>query len=226
MIKLCEGNKTDFDIKSVELFKIQCSIEAYPDEALSWQQSPDGAAISMLDGHMVIHDYNADYEELKGFLRMMAPQSVFSSAETLRKLGLEDFEKVGVYVKREDSFCDMESHDLSSDQLYKILSVEGLELPEYEYFAVDFCHRLNYGLAHYFALEDTCAAITFNSGDYCLVNGVASHKKGMGSVALDGVLSQNKGKTVYCVCQDEVSGFYKKNGFEYLYDAGYWRKKG
>lgn len=227
MIKLCEYSEIEIDVQNVELFKIKCSSKAYPDEAFVWQQSEEGAIIGMLDANMFIHATpSADYEELKGFLNMSCPQSVFSSVETLEKLGLSGFERAKVYVKKQDSFCDIESDDLSSKELYALMNVEGLDLPQYEYFAVDFCHRLNYGFAHYFALKDKCAAITFNVDDYCLVNGVASHQKGMGSLALNGVLSQNNGKTAFCVCKAETGGFYEKNGFEYLYDVGYWRKNG
>ena len=93
-----------------------------------------------------------------------------------------------------------------------------------EFFAVDFCYRLNHGYLKYFALKEICAAIGISDGQAVLLNGIASHKKGMGSVALHGVLSQFGYKTAFAVCERDVCGFYEKNNFIHIYDGGYWRK--
>lgn len=223
MIKLCENISICDDKGSVELLKIACHNDAYGEDMLVWKQD-DKAIIGMLDRDMVIYDNGADYEELAQFLKMISPQSIFASVSTLEKLDLEGFEKTKAYVRREDSPCDLVSDELSSDEIYELLNVPELSLPDYPNFAVDLCYRLNHGFAQYFAIKDKCAAVTFHTENSCLINGIASREKGMGAKALSGVLSLNRGKAAFCVCRDDVSGFYEKNGFEYLYDVGYWRK--
>ena len=79
---------------------------------------------------------------------------------------------------------------VSEDEIYSLLDVDGLSLPEYPYFAVDYCRRLNLGFANYFAIKDKCAAISFNTGDFAIMNGIASHKKGFGGVALKNILAK------------------------------------
>ena len=116
------------------------------------------------------------------------------------------------------------THNITDiNEIYKLLNIKGLDLPPYEYFAVDFCHRLNHGGLKYFALKENCAAIGVFDGQAVLVNGIASHKKGMGTLALCGLLSQYN-VPAFAVCEKNVTPFYLKNNFSHIYDAGYWRK--
>ena len=119
--------------------------------------------------------------------------------------------------------CDILPDTVNSKEIYELLDVKGLNLPFYEHFAVDFCYRLNHGQLKYFALKDKCAAIGICDGQAVLVNGIASHKKGMGSIALKGLLSQYS-ITALAVCEKKIMPFYLKNNFSHSYDAGYWRK--
>ncbi len=207
-----------------EVVKINCNYNSYRDVAFFWTQDGDKAVISMLDGNMTIYNNCANIEELREFIGVISPQSVFSDADTLTALYGERFHRVCV-VKSEHNFaCDIKSETLNSSEIYALLTAHGLELPPYEYFAVDFCHRLNHGYLKYFALKQKCAAIGISDGQAVLVNGIASHQKGMGSVALGGLLSQYD-CCALAVCEKEIMPFYLKNNFNYTYDAGYWRKK-
>lgn len=206
-----------------EVVKINCNYNSYRDVALFWLQNDSQAVISMLDGNMVVYNKHADIEELREFISVISPQSVFSDTETMKALFGEDFHKVYV-MKSEGSFsCDCNSHTLNSSEIYKLLDVNGLEMPPYEHFAVDFCHRLNGGTLKYFAIKDLCAAVGISDGNAALVNGIASHKKGMGRVALCGLLSQYN-ITSLAVCEKQIMPFYLKNKFSLDYTAGYWRK--
>lgn len=206
-----------------EVIKINCTYNSYSDISLFWVQDTEKAVISMMDGNMVIYNAHANIEELREFISVISPVSVFSDANTLTQLFGQSYHKVCV-VKSDNSFkSDIASDVLNSESIYKLLSVEGLELPQYDYFAVDFCHRLNHGGLKYFAIKDSCAAIGICDGQAVLVNGIASHKKGMGSVALKGLLSQYSA-TAVAVCEKTIMPFYLKNNFNYSYDAGYWRK--
>ncbi len=206
-----------------EVVKINCTYNSYRDIALFWVQNDTQAVISMLDGNMVIFNNGADIDELRDFIGVISPASVFSDAETLGELYGQDFHKVCVMIS-ENSFTSVTpSDEINSSEIYTLLYVDGLELPPYEYFAVDFCHRLNHGTLKYFALKDKCAAIGISDGQAVLVNGIASHQKGMGGIALGGLLSQYNCLAI-AVCEKEIMPFYLKNHFEYAYNAGYWRK--
>ena len=111
---------------------------------------------------------------------------------------------------------------LSSKEIYDILNVKGFSLPEYPYFAVDFCRRLNRGLASCFAIKNKCAAVSFHTGDYAILNGIVSREKGFGTVALGAILQKNYGRKLLVCCEEKLIGFYEKNGFQKRYKAGYW----
>ena len=156
---------------------------------------------------------------------MLSPACVFSDYETLCGIGRKPRERINVMSR----FCDIEGEtvgdSLSSKEIYNLLDTDGLSLPEYPYFAVDYCRRLNMGRADYFAIKETCAVITFNSGKNAIINGIASHKKGYGSVALTAIMQKNHGKELFVCCRESVKGFYEKNGFKPLYYGGYWVKE-
>lgn len=206
-----------------EIVKINCNYNLYRDIALFWLQDTTRAVISLLDGNMIIFNHDADIAELREFVNVISPRSVFSDEKTLIRLFGASFHSVSVMHSDNNFNCDITSNVLSSNEIYKLLNVNGLDLPDYEYFAVDFCHRLNHNGLKYFALKDLCAAIGIYDGNTVLVNGIASHKKGMGSVALCGLLSQFK-MPALAVCEKDVMPFYLKNNFSHAYNAGYWRK--
>ncbi len=207
-----------------EVVKINCTYNAYGDIALFWVQDTNKAVISMMEGNMVIYNSHANIEELREFIGVISPVSIFSDSNTLTQLFGQSYHEVCV-MKSENNFkSDIVSDVLNSEKIYKLLNVKGLELPQYEYFAVDFCHRLNHGALKYFAIKDKCAAIGICDGQAVLINGIASHQKGMGTVALRGLLSQY-GVTAVAVCEKSIMPFYLKNNFNHVYDAGYWRKK-
>lgn len=211
------------NLPRAEVVKINCNYQLYKDIALFWTQDTDKAIISMLDGNMVIYNNSANIEELSEFIEVISPLSVFSDADTLRLIFGEAFHRVYV-MKSERSFrCNTLSQAVNSKEIYNLLDVNGLELPPYEHFAVDFCYKLNHGQLKYFAIKQTCAAVGISDGNSVLVNGIASHKKGMGTVALAGLLSQYN-TTAFAVCEKAIMPFYLKNNFNHAYDAGYWRK--
>lgn len=214
------------DQLSAEAIKINCLFESYKDDnsVMFWTQDNDKAFIAMTDGNMLILSANPNFEELAEFVDVLNPACVFSDEITLLKIGRPAPENINVMYRKADIEGCTESDILSSSELYNLLDVKGLSLPEYPYFAVDYCRRLNHGLANYFALKDKCAVITFNCKNYAIINGLASKEKGFGSIALRGILQKNYGKHFLVCCRDSVLPFYQKNGFEKLYNAGYWVK--
>ena len=215
-----------FSCLSAELVKINCLYDSYKTDPLVmfWSQDSDKCLIALTDGNMIIYNRNADFEELNEFVEVLSPACIYSDYETLKNLNRLPSENINVVYRKADILGDTPCDDLKRDELYKLLDVDGLSLPDYPHFAVDYCRRKNLGFAKAFAIKDKCAVITFNSGDTAIINGLASHEKGYGSIALKGILQKNYGKAFLACCRDSVLPFYLKNGFIKLYNAGYWVK--
>lgn len=226
MISLVK-NMPDFRDETAEGIRIKSLYECYGDDdsLLFWNQDEGRAFISMADGNMTLYTPDADYEELKEFCEVLSPVSIFGRYDTLCRLGRTPGERINVMSR----VCDLETGEngdsLSSKEIYELLSVEGLELPEYPFFAVDFCRRFNRGAAQYFAIKEKCAAVSINAGDLALLQGIASHQKGFGKIALEGIIKKNRGRRLFVCCRDSVKEFYKKSGFSFEYSAGYWMKE-
>lgn len=210
---------------TAEMLKIRTARQAYPEDTLLWVQDGTDRMISMLDGNMVIYSPCPADDELKSFVNMIAPMSVFSDADTVDAL-FGNAEKTALVMR----FCGttaaerLSGDSLKSDEIYELLNTEGLELPPYEYFAPDLCHRLNHGLAECFALRGKCAAVSFHAEGAALVNGIASRQRGFGRTALEQIILKEKGRTVYACCTEKLLGFYRKCGFEFLYKTAYWKR--
>ena len=211
---------------SAEMVKINCLYDSYKNDpsVMFWAQDNDKCIIAMTDGNMIIHNNNADILELAEFVDVLSPACVFSDIDTLQAINRIPDENINVVYRKADVEGITPCDELKSDELYELLDVDGLSLPNYPHFAVDYCKRKNLGFAKAFAIRDKCAVITFNSGDNAIINGLASHEKGYGSIAIKGILQKNYGKDFFACCRDSVLPFYLKNGFIKLYNAGYWVK--
>lgn len=226
MIKLVK-ELPELQIDNAELVKIQCLFEAYRDDekVLFWIQDDNKAIISFTDGNMILFNNNAEAEELKEFVDAISPVCIYSDYETLCFLDRKPKEKINVMCRAADAEEVITGDSMTSDRLYELLNVEGLSLPSYPYFAVDYCRRLNLGTADYFAITNKCAIISFNYKNKAIINGLASHEKGYGTIALKAILGKNFGRNLLVCCRDRVKGFYEKNGFKLLYFSGYWVKE-
>lgn len=216
----------DLNVQNAEYIKIKSLYKAYKNDnkVLFFAQDESKAFISFTDGNMIIYNVSADIDELKSFVEVMSPVAIYSDLDTLLAIDKAPRERINVMSRKADVKIDTESDVLKSDEIYTLLDVEGLSLPDYPSFAVDYCRRLNLGLADYFALRGKCACITFNCGDLAIINGLASKQKGFGHTALLGALTKNFGRTLFVCCRDKVLPFYKKYGFGLLYFGGYWVK--
>ncbi len=205
--------------------KIRCLWEEKCDE-MFWVQDNGKAWLALTDGTLILCDRDGDKDELYEFIRFLSPKRIFCNPKTLQKFGLhaaDTFVLLSRIADANDSVFI--SHEMSSREIYDLLSVDGLKLPDYPSFAVDFCRRLNHGQLQYFALPQKCAALSQHSGDFAMICGIASHEKGYGTVALNGILQKNSGRTVGVCCRHEVRGFYEKNGFTPMGFAGYWENE-
>lgn len=211
------------DELSAEAIKIQNMFTAYPEDSKLFIQTETNAVIILLDGDATIYG-KPNIEELKQFLSFLRPNSVFGSADNLRLL-FDDFEEVNVLICKncpKSTPSNMFSYDFSSREAYSLLSIDEFSLPDYEYFATDYCSRKNRGLIKVFGKKDACIAITLECEDFRLLNGIASKQKGLGGALLLAAISGDK--PILAICRDELVPFYNKYGFTPVYKAGYWRK--
>ena len=213
------------DFPRAECIRINCINELYKDEALFWIQDEDKLFISMLDGNMTVFNNGGNLEELREFINVISPSSLFSDSDTLKELSLGDIEETYVYSIEATENSSFKSDPYKSQAVYEIFKKAGLSVPPYDSFAVDFCLRLNRNKATCFYIENTAAAFAVKSGNYALINGIGSLEKGNGTPCLKGILSLNGDKTVLAVCEEKIKPFYEKNGFKLEYKSGFWVKK-
>ena len=208
---------------NAEYVRIKCLFDCYKDDkdVLFWEQNGGKAYISLASGDMTVFCENGDLTEIKEFISVISPRSIFGSLEALKKMGFSDIHSVFVMSRKADILGETIGDSLKSREIYDILNVKEFSLPEYPYFAVDFCRRINHGTADYFAIKDKCAAISFHTGNYALLNGIVSREKGLGTVALRAILQKNYGRELIVCCEENLIGFYEKNGCKKLYKAGY-----
>ena len=189
----------NIELKTAEIIKIRCLYDSYKNDpsVMFWSQDDNKCLIAMTDGNMIIHNNNADFLELNEFIAVLSPACIYSDYETLENLNRLPDENINVVYKKADIEGDTPCDELKSDELYKLLDVDGLSLPDYPHFAVDYCRRKNLGFAKAFAIKDKCAVITFNTENTAIINGLASHEKGYGSIAIKGILQKNYGKDFF-----------------------------
>lgn len=208
---------------NAEYIRLKCLYDCYKDDkdTCFWSQNGGEAYLSLAGGDMTVFCENGDTDEIKEFISVISPGSIFGSLKVLERIGLKGVHSVYVMSRKADILGETVGDSLNSREIYDILKVKEFSLPEYPYFAVDFCRRLNRGLGDYFAIRDKCAAVSFHTGDYALLNGIVSREKGLGTVALRAILQKNYGRELIICCEEKLMGFYEKNGFKKLYKAGY-----
>lgn len=213
---------------TAEYIRIKCLFDCYkkdPD-VYFWQQTGEETYISLSDGNMTLSYGSGNTAELTEFIKMLNPKTVFTDSVTFEKLEIQPTETVevmGFYIDT-SPLSDIGDR-LSSKDIYEIFSAAGLDVPDYPHFAVDFCRRLNRGGASLCGIKNKCAAVSFNTGNYALLCGLASLEKGKGGQALKAIICKNSGRQMLLCCKPPLVGFYEKYGFKRLYTAGYKVRK-
>ena len=131
----------EIDTLSAEWVKIKCLYNSYKNDSkvMFWTQNTDKCVIALTDGNMIIYNISADFEELTEFVDVINPACVFSDYDTLSKIGRKPKERINIIYRKADIKGETKGDSLSSREIYDLLDVEGLSLPEYPYFAVDYC---------------------------------------------------------------------------------------
>ena len=209
---------------TAEYIRIKCLFDCYSEypDTHFWQQTGSETYISMSDGNMTVSYGGGDTAELAEFIKMLNPKTAFTESSTFEKLEIQPTETVEVMARCADTspLSDMGDR-LSSKDIYEVFSAAGLDVPDYPHFAVDFCRRLNRSGASLWGIKNKCAAVSFNTGSYALLCGLASLEKGRGGQALKAIICKNSGRQMLLCCKPPLVGFYEKYGFKRLYTAGY-----
>ena len=193
MIKLV-ADLAEVSCRDVGYLKIKCLYDSYCDDSgvLFWRQD-SGAYLSLSGGNMIISRGAVCSDELFEFLNVISPNNVFCPEETAKKLKIKAYSAVNVMYRLGDISGETQGDGLSSGELYKLLNIPDFSLPPYPDFAVDWCRRLNRGYAEFYGIKEKCAAVSFNSGSYALINGIVSKQKGCGKKALNAIIQKNRG---------------------------------
>lgn len=206
----------------------------YQNIALFWAQFDDNnnptALFSMIDSVMMLCFDNGDLDELRSFLRAIAPKKIFTDLDTTLLLGLNIEVSCSVLYKRPpfESNNQIENTYCGIDSLYDILS-ERLNVGDRQAFIADMSHRIRHNAAAYVSSPFSAAAIIFDK-NVAVINGIAVSKenagKGLGSATLNRLLDGMKNRTVFVCAEEKNVPFYEKNGFVFCENAAYSNTNG
>lgn len=222
MITLAEKRSFSY-IPKISFMQTACLSAAFDGSALApdiWVQRVCGwtsAVISKYGGRLYITAENADFKEIREFIKLIGFSEIFSEKDTAVSLGYENFETFTVLkkrVKKQEDFslipplkCLYSALDTGSDG--------DISLPDFESFAADLSHRLRHSGA-VAAAEEFGAALAFKSEFGGIINGIAvdkeNRKKGNGSRLLKKICGYLDGDIFVCTNKNTAK-FYIKNGF-------------
>ena len=196
-----------------ESVKFLGNYDVYKNSAKFYTDLKGSFALCILDLNAVICGKPENFEELNAFLKMSDVKSVFLNSDNLKELEFKNAKIVSVYEKSAVLSANFESGEFKSDEVYNMLLKGGFSLPGFEYFAVDFCRRVNFKNAFVFGKKNEFLSLGLKHENVCLVNGVVSFKKGGGRKALMGLEAVSGCEKILACCTEENEGFYEKCGF-------------
>lgn len=194
-----------------------------------WTQD-DKAALCKLDDAMILEAAeNADFEELRDFIRMSGARRLLCSAANAGKTGFsvdlsgEIMEYRNQYRPELPAGVEMNP---SLRELYSLLAeceTDTFHVPEFEPFYLDLSHRIRHGTALAAGIRQgqllvSCAICIAKANGKAIVSAVAcrpdQRSKGYGSMALKALLSHLEQGEVYIFrAAGENEAFYRKFGF-------------
>lgn len=179
----------------------------------------DGAVICGQDGSFVLSDFgNCDFEELAEFLTMNGFAEIFCSEYAGKALSenmtcirsdvhLMRFNGIGVP-------CDTKKNT-PLEELFNILKTS-FDI-DFEPWYLDMSHRIRHGVARTRRLDASALVIQHELFGSALISQVASapgeRGKGGASRLISAVCAELSESDIFVICEDELCGFYEKNGF-------------
>lgn len=243
MLKLANNNDSVFlhdllNAKSAVATRIATYFNCYGTEmsyVYFWYQviaDKITAVVSKIDGNMTIFvSSGCDYDELKEFINIIGYETVFSTEETLDKIGLVP-DKTGDILKLK---CLIESDinikissDINMRKVYELLcdnESDSITKLEYLPWLSDFTFKKNRNSARIVAVEESLRFIGFamtsaETENSAIISGIVTDKsyrsKGYATALLSTVSAQllQENKSVFVMTATELNKkFYEKRGF-------------
>lgn len=176
------------------------------------------AFIAQLNGDYIICDCGeADVFELASFLSFSGFASVFCSDRIGENLSKTlDLKAQKVYLMRFSGNPSAEKPDvLSLSEAYSVIKT-GFDF-DFEPWYLDMSHRVRHEISRFYGLCGSALAVQYAINGEALISQVASlpekRGKGFASRLISAVCNELRDFAVYVLCEQELIGFYQKNGF-------------
>lgn len=222
MIELI-NNLPSIKTDSVAFAKISCLAKAYiknPNIAIFWQQKSENgrvdALISMLDGNMCVFSRQPNISELKEFITVLSPSSIFTDINTANLLNLKIKSTChSLYFKTEKN-CEFvfENNFSEIKAVYARLIHDNFF--DFTDFYADLSHRIRHRCGGYI-LTDTSACIAFFDSKYAVITGIEVDEKyrnnGHGTWILKEMLKNLPNRQIFVCSEEKNIPFYTKNNF-------------
>lgn len=222
MIELI-NNLPSIKTNGVAFAKISCLAKAYiknPNIALFWQQKSENdrvdALISMLDGNMCIFSNQPNILELKEFITVLSPKSIFTDIKTANLLNLKIKNTCHSLCFKTDKNCEIVFKNNFSE--IKAVYTRLIHDNSFDFtdFYADISHRIRHNCGGYI-LTDTAACIAFFDSKYAVINGIEVDEKyrntGHGTWILKEMLKKLPDRQIFVCSEEKNIPFYIKNNF-------------
>lgn len=195
-----------------------------------WTQEEGKAAICMLDDTVILDaGVDAEYDELKEFIRMTGADRVVCGGEVAQKLGYPVVRRGQIMAYQNNSPSRLGDFERNPGvrELYSLISeceTDTFEPPEFESFYMDMSHRIRHDTAAAVGMRFqgelvSCAVCSAKTRDMAVLSAVCVHpqyrRRGYGHGALSAIVYLLRGKKVYILrAEKENEEFYRSFGFD------------
>jgi len=194
-----------------------------------WMQEGTDTALCLLDDTVILDAGEADYEELKDFIRMTGAARLLCDSSAAGKIGfpVTSVGQIMVYdnaapVQTRSNF-EMNPSLRNIHALLSACASETFTPPEFEPFYMDMSHRIRHDTAMAVGMRQadrlvSCAICSTQTKEKAVLSAVcvdpAFRRKGLGHGTLSAIISQLPGKKIFVMrAQNENEDFYRSFGF-------------
>ena len=177
---------------------------------------------------------DADFSELSQFLSVIGFSHLQAEADTLKALGLLDFDEYVVLKSEKRNGCRTLFEINEKPPLKEVYGIlfgkkeENIALVDFEGWYADLSHRIRHGTAASFTLEGKSAAILSHITEKTAVlSGIATlpsqRRKGYASSLLGSLEDNFTDKNIFTATDEKTAEFYIKNGFSRVQSIGIYK---
>ena len=197
-------------------------LDAYgPDQPFVRFWRTEDGAISVVDGAATVLVSRNDPEEVRAFLSLVGANSVLSDRL------LFDRQRPLCVVRKPICGHAAALPDPDYKAAYRLL-LDAFDLPRWQDWYVDACHRVRHGTA-ILAQEEHGVLFAARRGSQLLLTGIAvdpAHRRqGIASRLLDALCTSDVTEIYAIVDSDEAKSFFTRNGYAPCGEV-YWYEKG